>query len=296
MSETLQHLDARIGTDSDGNNYYIVFCSRDSDNSSTKPGHAFVVWGVENGVEGISSEKAFGFYPNEDSDENEALFTEATGAIVNEATKNTPSNLLTARLIVRVNKDAFTASQDEILVWKTTDYNLFGDHCIKFAHAVAVAAGLFPPEVGTFTLPTTYLNELIQNSKARFGGSWKSTDADQRFTIAIDGPTAAWTEKRANGVSHTRNVDLQHTTEWTVRLNRPNDEQVLIFLDFPDATLRAEILAAHPEASFITLINQGDKIIGEWHGLLVKKLPNGHLNELVQPSQIAPKTFEFVNA
>lgn len=38
MSETLKKIDVRNSTDADGNNYYVVFCSRDSDNPINKPG------------------------------------------------------------------------------------------------------------------------------------------------------------------------------------------------------------------------------------------------------------------
>jgi hypothetical protein len=163
MTEVLRKIDARTGTDADGNNYYVVFCARDSDNSSAKPGHAFVVWGIEDNTAAISSQQAFGFYPDA-SDESKAAFGTVSGQLVDEATKNTPSSLLTARLIVQVNKDPFETSQVEITTWQTSDYNLFSKNCISFARAVAVAIGLFPPPVATVELPTTYLDDLIENA------------------------------------------------------------------------------------------------------------------------------------
>jgi hypothetical protein len=99
------------------------------------------------------------------------LFETIGGQIVDEATKPESSSLLTARLIVQVNKQPFQDSQAQIDVWRTSDYNLYSQNCISFVRAVAVSLGLFPPEVGTLQLPTSYLEELIQQTTiATVGG------------------------------------------------------------------------------------------------------------------------------
>ena len=155
----------------------ITSCfARASDGSSGLPGHAYVVWGVEDSSAAMSTQRAFGFYPQDESAAGEvaAVFTDVTGNLVDEALKKTSpttglssfadSSLLTARLIVQVNQTSFAASQGEIDTWKTSDYNLFANNCIDFVHAVAVDVGLFPPAVGPLQVPSSYLDVLIANS------------------------------------------------------------------------------------------------------------------------------------
>jgi len=78
-----------------------------------------------------------------------------------------------------------------------------------------------------------------------------------------------------------------------VVLQRPNDDAALQFLGFADGALRAQILAAKPEPSTLTLTRAGDIINAVWRGLLVTKKPNGSLDKIVQPSAGAPKNFVF---
>lgn len=188
MSEVIRRIDARTSSDADGNNYFVVFCSRLSDNPTTKPGHAFVVWGVEDNQNRRSVQSAYGFYPNP-NDSFRALFQTVSGQIVNEANNPSPSSLLTARLIVQVNRQPFTDSQGQIATWRTSDYNLFSRNCIGFARAVAVCLGLFPPDIGTFQLPTSYLENLIRTTTGGSLGSAeprRSSDAGQTISVGGD--------------------------------------------------------------------------------------------------------------
>jgi hypothetical protein len=125
-------------------------------------------------------------------------------------------------------------------------------------------------------------------------GTWQSTDADKRFRLEIAGKAVTWTERRPSGATLAKKVEMAaESSPHTFRISRPNDEEVLKFLDFPDAGLRAAILAARPESSFLVLSRDGDKLVGQWHGLLVRKMPNGKFKEIVQPSAMAAKAFEF---
>lgn len=125
-------------------------------------------------------------------------------------------------------------------------------------------------------------------------GVWGSTDADKRFRLTIADKSVTWVERRPTGASLSRTVTMApDAAPNTFRLSRPNDDEVLKFLDFPDAALRTQIVGAGPEASFLVLTRDGDKLVGTWHGLLVRKLPNGKLKEIVQPSAITAKVFEF---
>jgi hypothetical protein len=131
--------------------------------------------------------------------------------------------------------------------------------------------------------------------KKFWDGSWTSTDPEKRFHLIIQGDSVDWTELRAGGKTLTKKVTLKpEGTSGQFRISRINDEEVLLFLDFPDARLRAAILAQRPEASFIVLKSDGEKIQGQWHGLLVRKKPKGELDSIVQPSAMPAKIYAFV--
>ncbi|CAB1083586.1 hypothetical protein D1AOALGA4SA_11139 [Olavius algarvensis Delta 1 endosymbiont] len=166
MSEMIRRIDLR--TMSEENTYYVVFAARDSEGSSRKPGHAFVTWGVEDSATSMSSQVAFGLYPDPD-DGLSYLFSSVTGELRNEAEDFNPSSL-TARLIAKVNSGPFENSKEQIDRWKTEDYNLYTKNCIHFCHAVAKSIALFPPDVDLFQLPETYLKELITNSANNLHG------------------------------------------------------------------------------------------------------------------------------
>lgn len=200
MAETLKTLDNRFRVDSDGSNYYVVFCARRSDNIATKPGHAFVVWGKEDAGAGMSSQLSFGFYP-EEGNGLKAVFSTVPGKLTDEATKSTPSSLLTARVIVRVNKQAFDASQIEIEKWKTADYNLYEKNCISFAKAIATDLALQGFPLDPADLPPDYFERLISRVAGTFSGNWKSTDAAGRFRLKIAGPTTEWIEYGTGSLS-----------------------------------------------------------------------------------------------
>ena len=164
--EVLIKIDARNSSDADGNNYFIVFCSRKSENLLTKPGHAFVIWGIEDNQTQMSTQTSFGFYPDEDN-EFKALFSTVPGRLVDEAKKQTPSRLFTARMIVQVNRESFFSSQSAIDDWKTSNYDLYSKNCMHFVREIALNLGLFPPTVTSFELPSEYLQKLIETTETR---------------------------------------------------------------------------------------------------------------------------------
>lgn len=179
MSEIIRRIDLR--NMSEQNNYFVVFAARSSTGGTGLPGHAFVVWGVENSSASMSSQQAFGFYPDSSSSVG-VLLSDIRGSLVDEATTFDPSTELTARLIAQVNSPVFAASQAQIGVWRTNDYNLYAQNCIHFSRSVAIAIGLFPPTVGTLELPHTYMERLIeQASRGTIGhfsnGTTRSTNS-----------------------------------------------------------------------------------------------------------------------
>ena len=297
MAELLREIDNRFQPESGASKYFIVFCARKTDNPIAKPGHAFVVWGKEDAAAGMSSQIAFGFYPKNDISTDAILGTDVPGSILNEATKPETSSLLTSRIIVRVDKSTFEKSQLQINIWRTADYNLYAKNCISFARAVADEIGIrgTPTDVGQF--PADYFSAFVVGAQSAFGGNWRSNDAPKRFALKINGPNIEWTESSSTGGVLVKNVQPAiSSTGIAVRVERQNTDDVLQFLGFSNPTLRAEIIARNPEPSFLLLRRVDDTLAVEWHGLLVKKLANGHLESIVQPSQMPAKSFVFVRA
>ncbi len=166
MRETIRRIDLR--TMSEENTYYVVFAARDSPGSSGKPGHAFVAWGVEDSATSMSSQEAFGLYPDPD-DGLKYIYSTVSGIILNEATNFEPSDL-TARLIAKVNSGPFESSKEQISRWQTSDYNLYKKNCIHFCHSVATSIELFPPDVDLLQFPEDYIKDLIANSTNNLHG------------------------------------------------------------------------------------------------------------------------------
>src|SRR5260370_18998830 len=86
LSAVLGSLSAQIfksidlSTDKTPKKFYVVFASR----NDTTTGHAFVVWGIEDGVRRCTSVKAFGLYPQSDSGTCRTAFGTVSGHLVDE--------------------------------------------------------------------------------------------------------------------------------------------------------------------------------------------------------------------
>lgn len=289
----VKSIDGRLFESGDASKYFVVFCTRRSGDISSKPGHAYVVWGKEDAGAQMSVAQAFGFYPDSPSG-SMVLGMNVPGQLKDEAFNSSPT-LLTGRLIVRVDKVAFDRSRSEQDKWKTGDYNLYQRNCISFASAVAEDIGLVGLPGSVTEWPADFFADLVSKVRTRLGGTWSSSDDSHRFGLTIDGPKINWTERSATG-SLTKAITAKAAAnENSIRLERPNTDEVLSLLGFSDAALRAEILAAAPQPSYLILRPTSDGLLGgEWHGLVVKKKANGHLDSLVQPVSVPAKQFAFV--
>jgi hypothetical protein len=289
MAETVLSLDARVTDDAPLGAFYIVLAARESDGLGV--GHAFVVWGIEDPQALMSSAKAYGFYPD---GVGKAVFgADVPGSIVDEATKGPNQASLTSRVIVRINKFEYDASQALIATWATQDYNLYNQNCVFFTRAVAEAVGLRGLPDPTAQLPVGYYAAVLATVRTAYGGKWRSNDVDKRFGLEVRDGRFLWTEFRG---AKQHELDTRGTLSSTVQsvvLERPNDDAVLQFLGFGSAALRAQIIAAMPEPSTFTLTRNGDQLQAVWRGLLVMKKPDGSLNKIVQPSAGTPKTYFF---
>ena len=123
-------------------------------------------------------------------------------------------------------------------------------------------------------------------------GTWNSSDSDKRFRIQVVNGKFRLIERSSAGQSLSREVATEVRPDGSLRISRPNDVEVLTFLGF-QPSLRAEIIARSPLASYIDLKFDGSDLTGDWYGLLVTKDANAHLKELAQPGTRPPKTYGF---
>lgn len=96
----------------------------------------------------------------------------------------------------------------------------------------------------------------------------------------------------STGVDLVRYVQSKMVSNGVLRIERPNDEEVLRFLGF-QRSLRSQMLSRTRKPSFLTLSLDGDELIGKWYGLLVTKDTKASLKELVQPGSSKVKIFRF---
>lgn len=149
-------IDRRMYSDPSKNKYFVILCAR----SGGQAGHAFVVWGMQDYSKRRSSQKGFGFYTTENG--KKVYFTNVTGALLNEATQNSFSQI-TDRLIVEVNKPLYDKTQESIERWKTYSYNLLMRNCVSFTDEVAKTLRLNVPNT-LFKFPSDYLINLINRN------------------------------------------------------------------------------------------------------------------------------------
>ena len=127
-------------------------------------------------------------------------------------------------------------------------------------------------------------------------GKWESTDADKRFLLEITGSSVKWTERGTPNTTPratlTRTAALS-TSGGKLRIERPNDADVLAFLGFQPQSLRDAIVARNPRPSFIVLSRAAHSLAAEWNGLIVTKNPDGTLKEVIHPGVRPPRAFTF---
>lgn len=151
-------IDRSNRTERDGSQYFVVFCAR----AGSLTGHGFVLWGTHSGTNRMSEQAVFGFYPA--ADLKPVFGRDVPGEVRDEALKESgvdPFKTLTHRLIIKVDKEVFLASQKEISKWETRDFNLYRRNCLSFLHAVLehCIEGASPPNSGEF--PSSYLGRII---------------------------------------------------------------------------------------------------------------------------------------
>ena len=141
--------------------YFVVICARESEPWGT--GHTFVVWIQRDRRTGEAHSQGFGFYPAVEKVVTR-LFT-GDGAVHDESTRSASIKpwLLTHRLIVQVDREAFEAGLKlkEQWVGSGIDYHLLNRNCTHFAYGVmqAIQLGAPAPEIGE--RPALYVSRLM---------------------------------------------------------------------------------------------------------------------------------------
>jgi len=172
-AEEIKYLDARTHHGDEGARYYLVFCARNSGAWISLPGHAFVIWIVEDAQHHSWIEKAYGFHPGLKSLKGVfcvVLGCTVRGKVVDE--HHDPDarrrlQYLTHRLIVQVNHQQFDQTQTCVDCWQSHEYCLFCKNCKSFLWDVANQAGLEVPCSRALERPGAYLRRLSEQATVR---------------------------------------------------------------------------------------------------------------------------------
>jgi hypothetical protein len=96
------------------------------------------------------------------------VFGDVVGDVRNESTERELSKiaLITHRLTVEVNREAWESSQKQIKVWEVNYYNLFHQNCTHFCHAVAMDVGIAVEKCST-EFPGTFISRLVEYTQPK---------------------------------------------------------------------------------------------------------------------------------
>jgi hypothetical protein len=160
--------------------YYLMFAARKG-----IPGHAFVMWGIEDPVRQMSVVNAFGLYPSVSGlAVVPAVFAPVPGALRDEAMKmeyegcctwNNPDYLA----VVRVDKSTFDQADKVRQDYNAniSQYQMAEQDCVTFLMDVGTAAGFeMPSRLGLANAPAPYLDKFLRKFQTQDGG-----------TITLDG-------------------------------------------------------------------------------------------------------------
>jgi hypothetical protein len=147
-----------LSTKAGKNSYYVVFASRGG--SST--GHAFVIWGLEDGVHRKSTIRAFGLYPESDGTNCSSAVRTVPGRVMDELLNHSVQSI-NRQLIVRVDEPDFRRSSRIARAWDCKhEFSLLSRDCVEFLRAVGDSLHLeMPRRVITRWSPQAYVRALL---------------------------------------------------------------------------------------------------------------------------------------
>ena len=175
-AQVFQTLD--LSTTRGKKSFYVVFASR----GGSATGHAFVVWGIEDGVHKRSTIQAFGLYPESDRDNCSSVVRTVPGRIQDEL-RNHSVQSITQELIVRVDESDFRRSWKVARAWDCkNEFSLLSRDCVEFLRAVGLSLHLrMPRRSVTRWTPQAYVRALLAGAE-----QGTLVERDQPRTIAIE--------------------------------------------------------------------------------------------------------------
>lgn len=138
--------------------FYVVLAAR----GGSATGHAFVVWGMEDGLRHRSTVRALGLYPDSSPNNCGTLVRTVPGGVLDELQTHS-FQAITEELIVRVDEAAYQRSWQVAWQWDCRhEFSLFGRDCVEFLRAVGQSVDLDMPRRGiTRWTPQAYVHALI---------------------------------------------------------------------------------------------------------------------------------------
>jgi len=159
--------------------FYVIFAAR----GGSATGHAFVLWGVEDGIHRRSTIRAFGLYPESDKNNCQSVYRRIPGTVVDESLNHGISKI-TDQLIVRVEESDFDRSLRIARTWECKhEFALLISDCVEFMRAVGNSLGIeMPYRFITRWTPRAYVRALLASvdaGEARLGdGAYEGSLVD----------------------------------------------------------------------------------------------------------------------
>lgn len=141
--------------------YFLAFCAKEAGKTS-RAGHAFVVFGVEDAEAQMSRAEAWGFYPKKGSKAKEFVIGEVPGEIRDDFLTKVDHSF-----VVEVSMPLYNEALGIKNKWQAKDYELLENDCVSFlVEVVGIVDGLkLPDRKGLAHLPAKYLQKLIDLNK-----------------------------------------------------------------------------------------------------------------------------------
>jgi len=155
-AQTIKTLD--LSTTSTNKKFYVIFAAR----GGSLTGHAFAMWGMEDGIRKRSTIRAFGLYPENSTDACQSVFSTTAGTIVDESTNHSILDV-TDELIIQVDQSYYDISMKVARRWQCKhEFSLLSRDCVEFIRAVAKSLYLEVPRRTILQMaPRAYVRALM---------------------------------------------------------------------------------------------------------------------------------------
>ena len=138
--------------------YFVVFAAR----GESLTGHAFVAWGIEDGVSRRSTLRALGLYPENAGNNCSSMVRTVPGRVMDEMLNHSVQSI-SVELIVRVDPALYDRSWKVAHAWDCrNEFSLITHDCVEFLRAVADSLHLpMPRRTPLHWTPQAYVRAMI---------------------------------------------------------------------------------------------------------------------------------------